>query len=416
MPTPPPTATPRPPPPRRAGRGPGRCRASLRDGIAWSGSPIQRSRGPGRTGSRKRSASQPAARCSPTSRWRIAPLRTISARHQRQLARAPEPLGHRRERLHPLEQDVPHRALGDARQVLERRLDPVRSAAQRFSAIRHERGTSQLSCSASHATRQCTNAVTAAASSSVVCASHTRTSSVPKCRCGRSSHHHEPGSGTAQAIASAYSSQDAKAGGTLWRGSSPLISGRTEAKPGVATGVERRVGGQRGQLRQIPAQRVVDGERALGRADRHVHLQRADELRAGHVAEPGDDRRRSDRPLLSSPSGAANGCTPATASRARPSAAAAAACRCGRECAIASLTVATGVVLSSICEAGQLELGARHPGGDGRRSSADRVEEHHFLFEPDRQRLGRRRRCRAGWTCSRPTRRSGVYRRQATRP
>ncbi len=108
---------------------------------------------------------------------------------------------------------------------------PSRSADQRFSAIRHSRGTANASCSDSHATRQCTKAVTAAASSSVVCASHTRTSSVPNVRCGRSSHHHDPGSGTAHAIASAYSSQDANAGGTLWRGSSPLMSGRTEAKP-----------------------------------------------------------------------------------------------------------------------------------------------------------------------------------------
>ena len=48
--------------------------------------------------------------------------------------------------------------------------------------------------------------------------------------------------------------------------------------------VERRVGGERGEQRQPRAQAVVDGERAVGAADRDVDLQRADELAARDVA------------------------------------------------------------------------------------------------------------------------------------
>ena len=43
-------------------------------------------------------------------------------------------------------------------------------------------------------------------------------------------------------------------------------------KPGVAPVVEGRVGGERGELRQVRAQGVVDGERAVGAADRDVDL------------------------------------------------------------------------------------------------------------------------------------------------
>ena len=49
-------------------------------------------------------------------------------------------------------------------------------------------------------------------------------------------------------------------------------------QPAVAALVERRVGGRRRQLGQVRPQRVVDGERAVGAADRHVHVQAEHEL------------------------------------------------------------------------------------------------------------------------------------------
>ena len=79
------------------------------------------------------------------------------------------------------------------------------------------------------------------------------------------------------------------AGGTPWRGSSR----RSRAHRGqarVAPLVERRVGGERGDLGQVGAQGVVDGERAVGAADRDVDVQPEHELAAGDAAELGGDR------------------------------------------------------------------------------------------------------------------------------
>ena len=52
----------------------------------------------------------------------------------------------------------------------------------------------------------------------------------------------------------------------------------------VASGMEGRVGGQRRQLGEMRAQGVVDGQRAVGAAERHVQVQPADELAARAVA------------------------------------------------------------------------------------------------------------------------------------
>ena len=117
---------------------------------------------------------------------------------------------------------------------------PRRAADQRFSSSRHVSAVSSGSPAswraASQAASEWTSAITAAASSTVDWASGTRTSSVPKAGCGRSSHHQRRGSGTApeaapQASASANASHDAIAGGIPWRGSCSAIFGRIDAIP-----------------------------------------------------------------------------------------------------------------------------------------------------------------------------------------
>ena len=77
---------------------------------------------------------------------------------------------------------------------------PSRAAMKRFSSSTSGRDTSVwLACpsSASRCTRHCTSAASAAVSATRVCASITRTSSVPKRGCSRTSHHRNVGSGKA---------------------------------------------------------------------------------------------------------------------------------------------------------------------------------------------------------------------------
>ena len=117
---------------------------------------------------------------------------------------------------------------------------PQRAADQRFSSSRQVSAVSSGSPASWRSARwpasACTSATTAAASSTVAWASGTRTSSVPKAGCGRSSHHQRRGSGTApeaapQASASANDSHEAIAGGMPWRGSCSAIFGRIDASP-----------------------------------------------------------------------------------------------------------------------------------------------------------------------------------------
>ena len=117
---------------------------------------------------------------------------------------------------------------------------PQRAADQRFSSSRQVSAVSSGSPASWRAASQpisaCTSAVTAAASSTVACASGTRSSSVPNAGCGRSSHHQRRASGTApdaapHSSASANASHDDSAGGIPWRGSSSPIFGRIEAIP-----------------------------------------------------------------------------------------------------------------------------------------------------------------------------------------
>ena len=73
-------------------------------------------------------------------------------------------------------------------------------------------------------------------------------------------------------------------GGTPWRCRLTAIVGRIEARPVSRPGVEGRVGGQRGELGQVRAQRVVDGQRAVRAAERDVQVQAGDELAARPLA------------------------------------------------------------------------------------------------------------------------------------
>ena len=134
----------------------------------------------------------------------------------------------------------------------------------------------------------------------------------------------------------------------------------------VAAGVEGRVGGQRGELRQVPAQRVVDGERGVGVADRDVHLQRAHELHAGGVAVVGEDRVVALAAIERRPEGRRTGCTPAAITRARPSARSASRRRPAASSATASATRAAGAVATSACEAGSSSLRLSSPSSSSR--------------------------------------------------
>ena len=100
---------------------------------------------------------------------------------------------------------------------------------------------------------------------------------------GRSSYQGSPASGKTpprrpQRSNSARSSHEPQAGGTPWRGSRSQSFGPQRGEAGVAPGVQRRVAGQRGELGEVGAQRVVDRERAVGAADGDVHVQPEHEL------------------------------------------------------------------------------------------------------------------------------------------
>ncbi len=119
-----------------------------------------------------------------------------------------------------------------------------------------------------------------------------------------------------------------------------------------------------------------------------MHLQRADELRAGHVPEAGRDRvvavarvelpqRRRERV----DAGDGEPSTPFSGRRGRVPRGGELRDRLahGRHRRRVELEL----------RGRELELGVRHLGGDGGKVERDRIEEHHFLLEPDRERLGR---------------------------
>ena len=152
--------------------------------------------------------------------------------------------------------------------------------------------------SASHAASAWTKAATAAAPATVDWASGTRSSSVPNIACGRSSHHQRRGSGTTAAAAAPQRSAAARpfqlaiGGGSPCRGKQLGDRRPRRGKAGVRTGVEGRIGGEGGELREVAAQAVVHRERPLGTAHGHVHLEGTHELPAGNRAVLGE------RPLV----------------------------------------------------------------------------------------------------------------------
>ena len=125
-------------------------------------------------------------------------------------------------------------------EVGQRALDPVAQADQRFSSIRQGRRRAaarrRRGARPSHADERVGRPRRPPRLADGVWASGTRSSSVPKPGCGRSSHHQRPGSGRTpaarpSAASSANASQRRGRGGTPWRGSSSAIFGRTEARP-----------------------------------------------------------------------------------------------------------------------------------------------------------------------------------------
>ena len=205
----------------------------------------------------------------------------------------PSRCGDRRQRLHPLAQDVAHRPPLAGLEVGELGVEAVAGGATAVlarSATTRARRASPASC-APPATRRARGRTRPPPRprAIVVCASHTRSSSVPK-RDVRAQLA-PPGlriARPAQHVRERRPGRDRRRHALARQQPADQRPDRREAR--VAPGVERRVGGERGELGQVPAQRVVDGQRASARAHGDVHLQRADELRAGDVAVLGEDR------------------------------------------------------------------------------------------------------------------------------
>ena len=210
------------------------------------------------------------------------------------------------------------------------------------------------------------------------------------------SHHHSPGS-PSRLSAAAYASQLAIAGGTPWRGSRLPMCGRTDAIPVSRAGVHRRVRRQRGDERQLAAQRVVDRERAsaprtatctCSAETSWARARRRSARRSGRTAHRGLARRAARR------TGARP--RPRTAGRRRPRPAGPAAPRRARHRVAGGR--GGGRTISS-CAAGSSSVNrpsaadaglpaAQRLARPGREVERRRVEEHQLLLDPDGQ--GRR--------------------------
>ena len=141
-------------------------------------------------------------------------------------------------------------------------------------------------------------------------------------------------------------------------------------QPGVRAAVERCVGGNRSEQRKVRAQRVVHGKRPVGRTHGDMHVQPEDEL------APRDRSRTSPAiasyraPALSAPSAAANGCTPAPASKASSPASAASTARASPSAAAAAATVCAGGTTISSCAAGSSGLKRGSPAARSSKAAA----------------------------------------------
>ena len=283
---------------------------------------------------------------------------------------------------------------------------PQRAADQRFSSSRHvsagRAARPRRGGSASQAIRAWTSAATAAASSTVACASGTRSSSVPNAGCGRSSHHQRRALGhrarcrpPRQRLGERLPRADRRRDPLARQLLADLRADRGHA--GVAPVVERRVRGQRGDQRAArcaarcrpratgrprrprrgPAARRRAGRRATSPYSPSVSVVA---LAAVQLAERGGERvdarrRRAGRP----------------APRRQPGRAARRRARRSPPARVPRRRQA------------ELELRGRHleleprvarparstSAARGSRSSVSRVEQHQLLLEPDRERLGR---------------------------
>ena len=262
---------------------------------------------------------------------------------------------------------------------------------------------------ARRATSAWTTAPSAALSATVACASGTRTSSVACTGCRRSSHHHCAGAGhDAGAQRPAVGARPAprgrcSGGGTPWRGSSSRELRAHGVQAAVVPVVEGRVGAQRGELGEVRAHRVVDGQRPVGAAHGDVDVQAEDELAPRHGPELGAGegvalvlaeharpaRRRDARPRRRSGPGRRRRAT----SAARPSRQRGGGGADRRRRRREDLDLRGGqLALEARVAAG----GREDPLGHRREVERLRVEDQDLLLEPDRQARTARRRPRAG--------------------
>ena len=344
---------------------------------------------------RKRSASQPVT---PSGRPRAGGLRRCARQRERgELARAAEPLGDRHQRLQPLAQE--RRAPGGARRSRGRRTRRRARGARRRSGSRSIRQDSrraqvlalrQPGDQRVHVTRRSPRPRRAS--------SGCRRPAARACR--------RRGADGARTTTSSGLRPSAASPRT------PPRTGSPAGRPGAATACRSAAGPTRSRCRgrrrtarwrparrarQVAAQRVVDRERRVRGADGDVHLQRADQLRAGDVAVLGEDRvvalarveraerrgvrvhARRDRP------------------RPRPGELARAAAAC-RELRDRVADRGAGAVKSSACDAGNSSLSASPSTisrATGARSSVTGSTQHDLLLEADGERLRARRRRRA---------------------
>ena len=276
------------------------------------------------------------------------------------------------------------------------------SGSRRAPRARARSSGSAMPSSASSRTRHCTSATSAAVSRIRVCASITRTSSVPSLGCRRTSHQMNVGSGIApQRISTSIGLGVLGVGRELARdagareGLEDRRARRREAA--VAAARERRVGGQREQHRDVGAHAVEGAHGELGVRDRDVHVQRERRLAPRQLAQRrvqvlvagaggdldvlgADHRMRARRPRRA---GRARG-RPRRARRAG-----------GAAASVASPTVRCGSVASSsaspcvsprVCSTSASGSTLQHVLGAPRRRAV-RLEQHHLLLDAHRPRL-----------------------------
>ena len=326
-----------------------------------------RARRPARAGARRRCARRARGRARARRRRRAARRRGRRRRSARARARARAAARRCRGRA------ASRRGRGASRASGSRRCGRGRAPAARSPASWR---------SASQATSAAANASTPAASSGVLWVSGTRSSIVPCSSWTRSSYHGSPApgktppaSGPALVVGALLprrvGGRDALARQQLGQ----LRPHRGEA--GVAAVEQRRVAGQHGDVGEVGAQRVVDGERAVGAADGDVHVEPEHELARQHPRELGDRGSRTSGRRSACPRGRRTGaCRRRRAAPSRRRRWRARGARRRARAAASAIVAQTGEAVST-CAARQLgaqrddvaELGAHARAASGSRSS-----------------------------------------------